>query len=150
MRLELNQIKKTNEEHIDIYYHEMSPEIKQVIALLEQSKHLTVKNHKGEQVVIKIESVLYFETVDKKLFAYQEKDVYQVMMSLSHVEATLSSIGFTRISKSHVVNVYAIESIKPEINMRVRAILSNGEYILINRGYKKAFEAYLKECKNLI
>lgn len=146
MKVKLFQSKET-EEHIDIYYKEMSPLIKRVISITsaETSSQLIGKNNDGQKVYFDIDQVFYFESVDKKTFAYLKDQIYEVEERLNSIEEELGDIGFIRINKSNVVNIYFIQSIKPEINMRVRAIMENGEYLMINRSYKKNFENFLKE-----
>ena len=146
MKVKLFQSKET-EEHIDIYYKEMSPLIKRVISITsaETSSQLIGKNNEGQKVYFDIDQVFYFESVDKKTFAYLKDQVYEVEERLNSIEEELGDIGFIRINKSNVVNIYYIQAIKPEINMRVRAIMENGEYLMINRSYKKNFENFLKE-----
>jgi len=146
MKVKLFQSKET-EEHIDIYYKEMSPLIKRVISITsaETSSQLIGKNNEGQKVYFDIDQVFYFESVDKKTFAYLKDQIYEVEERLNSIEEELGDIGFIRINKSNVVNIYYIQAIKPEINMRVRAIMENGEYLMINRSYKKNFENFLKE-----
>ena len=146
MKVKLFQSKET-EEHIDIYYKEMSPLIKRVISITsaEKSSQLIGKNNDGQKVYFDIDQVFYFESVDKKTFAYLKDQIYEVEERLNSIEEELGDIGFIRINKSNVVNIYYIQAIKPEINMRVRAIMENGEYLMINRSYKKNFENFLKE-----
>jgi len=149
MKVKLFQSKET-EEHIDIHYKEMSPLIKRVISITfaEMSSQLIGKNNDGQKVYFDIEQVFYFESVDKKTFAYLKDQIYEVEDRLNSIEEELGNIGFIRINKSNVVNIYHIQSIKPEINMRVRAIMENGEYLMINRSYKKNFERFLKERRS--
>lgn len=152
MRVELFQT-KDQEEHIDIHYQELTPLVESVVSLVEYSETknlLSCKNEKGEKVVIKPEEVLYFESVDKRSFAYLREAVYQIQENLVDLANNLASQGFVRINKSYVINIYHVKSIKPELNMRVRAYMENGEFLIINRSYKKGFESFLKERRNMI
>ena len=82
---------------------------------------------------IPIEKVYYYESVDDKVFAYCEKEVYEVKQKLYEIE-NLSSEYF-RSSKSVVLNISMLEFIKPSLSGRFRAFLSNGEEVEISRQY---------------
>lgn len=56
---------------------------------------------------------------------------------LQDLEDAYFESGFVRVNKSTVLNVFRIHTIKPELNMRVIAVLDNGERIQINRSYKR-------------
>lgn len=96
------------------------------------------------------EDIYYFDTVDRKTFAYTKDKVCQIAKSLSSLEEELSPFGFVRINKANLVNIFMIKKIKPEANMRILAILKNEESLIINRGYKRSFEDYLKTMRNAI
>lgn len=99
---------------------------------------------------INIDRILYLDCVDKKVFAYTREDVYPLEETLSHYEALLSDYGFTRISKSNIVNIFQIKAMKSEINMRICATFENKEKIYINRSYKKSFMDYLVNMRGCI
>ncbi|MCG8499958.1 MAG: LytTR family transcriptional regulator DNA-binding domain-containing protein [Firmicutes bacterium] len=85
MKVRLFQYKQLKEEHIDIYYKNMSPTIEKVITMVENESltmHLCGKTEKDEQIFINTSDIYYFECVDKRTFAYMEKAVYQVKESL--------------------------------------------------------------------
>lgn len=63
---------------------------------------------------------------------------------LSELEDVYSEYGFIRVNKSMVLNIYKINSLKPELNMKVIALLDNGEKVQINRSYKAKFNLFLK------
>jgi len=153
MKLRLFQDDKLKEEHIDVHYRVMTPKIEKVIEVLEGDQvrlHLYGKTEKNEQILIRISDIYYFEYVDKRTFAYLKKEVYQVQESLAKLEVELAQEGFVRINKSNLVNIYHIHSIKPEVNMRVKAIMENKECLIINRSYKSRFQQYLKERRNVL
>ena len=89
--------------------------------------------------------MFYFESVDKKTIAYLEDQVLRIDLRLQELEDAFFENGFVRISKTTVLNVYRISSIKPTVNMRVIAVLENGEKIQINRSYKAKFNQFLSK-----
>ncbi len=138
---------------MDVHYQVMTPIIEKVVEVVEGDQvclHLYGKTEDNEQILINISDIYYFESVDKRTFAYLARQVYQVQESLAKLEIDLAEEGFVRINKSNIVNIAHIDSIKPEVNMRIKAIMENNEYLIINRSYKANFKQYLKERRNVI
>lgn len=150
IRLNLYEAKKNTEEHIDIYYAEMKPIIRKVIDVVHQEKPALVGVIDGEKYFLQVESIYYMDTVDKRVYAYTRDKVYQLHYSLAQLEEMLWDYGYIRINKSNLVNIFRIQNIKPEANMRVGAIFDNGEKLYINRSYKKSFQEYLIKMKGVI
>lgn len=150
MKINLHKNEVLTEDCLDIHYRKMNPLIKRIMSISKDTSISKVpgKSEDNQMVFFDIEKVLYFESVDKRTFAYLIHDIYEVEESLTQIENYYKPYGFVRINKSNVVNIYQIESIKPELNMRVRANMENGEYLMINRSYKKSFDTYLKERRS--
>lgn len=82
-----------------------------------------------------LEDIYYFESVDDKVFACCEVDVYETSYKLYEIEEQVSAFSFARISKSVIVNINMIQSIKPQLNGRFEAMLSNNERQIVSRHY---------------
>lgn len=141
---------KEGEEKVDIYYSRMTPAVKQIISIVRNDKPLLYGTLDGEKVLLDLKAVLYFESVDRRTFAYTCDKVFQVTRTITSLEQELGGYGFVRINKSNVVNIYKIKRIRPEPNMRIIAVLENEEKLQINRGYKRSFEEYLQTVRNTI
>ena len=87
--------------------------------------------------------VLYFESVDNRTFLYTEDDVLEVRQRLYELEVILSDKDFIRISKSQIVNINKIKSLKPELNRTILATMCNGEQLYISRKYVPAIRNML-------
>ena len=87
--------------------------------------------------------VLYFESVDNRTFLYTKDDVMEVRQRLYELETILSDKDFIRISKSQIVNINKIRSLKPEINRTILATMCNGEQLSISRKYVPAIRNML-------
>ena len=87
--------------------------------------------------------VLYFESVDNHTFLYTEVDVMEVKRRLYELEMVLSDKDFIRISKSQIVNINKIRSLKPELNRTILATMCNGEQLYISRKYVQAIRNIL-------
>ncbi|GFH97424.1 hypothetical protein IMSAGC003_03995 [Lachnospiraceae bacterium] len=101
----------------------------------------TVSSEKKDDCMQKLHpgSIYYLEVVDRKLFAYQEKEVYQLDYSLRSFLACFENSGFVRIGKSTAVNLYKVNKVKADLNMRLHLVMENGEMLILNRSYKKSF-----------
>jgi len=87
--------------------------------------------------------VFYFEAVEGRVFAYLQDEVCEVRRKLYEIEEQYGEMDFLRISKSTIVNVAKIDSVKPVFNSRFEAKLKNGEIIVISRQYVAALKKKL-------
>lgn len=99
------------------------------------------KDH--EWSFINLLDVLYFESVDNRTFLYTEGEVSEVRQRLYELENILSDKDFIRISKSQIVNINKIRSLKPEMNRTILATMCNGEQLYISRKYVPAIRNML-------
>lgn len=86
-------------------------------------------------VVLELKDIFYFEAVDNKVFAYCEKEVFEVRKKLYELETELAGSDFIRISKSVIVDLSKITKLSPFFSGRLEAKLKNGEKIIISRQY---------------
>lgn len=86
-------------------------------------------------LMINILDIYYIESVDKKTFVYLENTVYRTDFRLYQLKDKLRAYGFVQISKSCILNINTLESIRPLFNSRMEATLKNGEKVNINRNY---------------
>lgn len=89
----------------------------------------------GAQFLVNSSDVLYFESVDNHTFLYTQEDVMEIKQRLYELEETLSDKDFIRISKSLIVNINKIRSLKPELNRTILLTMCNGELLYISRKY---------------
>lgn len=96
-----------------------------------------------EYCFINASEVLYFEAVDNRTFLYTKEDVLEIRQRLYELEDCLSGKDFIRISKSIIVNINQIRSLKPELNRTILATMFNGECLSISRKYVPAVRKLL-------
>ena len=101
---------------------------------------LTGYKQTKEKVSVRIEDILYFETVDGLVFAYTVDSVYEMKGRLYQVEEKVKRRNICRASKTMLVNVEHISSVRTALNGRLYARMENGEEILITRRYAKEIE----------
>lgn len=97
----------------------------------------------GEMCFVNTADVLFFESVDNRMFLYTENNVMEIKHRLYELEQILSGKDFIRISKSQIININKISTLKPEINRTILATMCNGEKLYISRSYVKAFRSLL-------
>lgn len=88
-----------------------------------------------EYCFVSTSDVLYFESVDNRTFLYTQEDVMEIRQRLYELEEFLSDKDFIRASKSLIVNINKIRSLKPELNRTLLATMCNGEFLSISRKY---------------
>lgn len=148
IRIEKNQ-DFDQEPEVIIRCREVDANVHKILSQLEepQKKLIGYENHK--EYVINPYDVLYCESVDGIVFLYNKERVYRTSYTLNDMEASFSKLGFFRCSKSMVININSIKSLKSELGNRIDARLSNGEHIIISRHYAKQFRSILKEAGSL-
>lgn len=99
------------------------------------------KDH--ELFLIHSSDVFYFESVDNRTFLYTINDVLEINQRLYELENILSPKDFVRISKSQIVNINKILSLKPELNRTILVTMCNHEKLSISRKYVKTIRNIL-------
>lgn len=132
------------EDRIDYYYRRRTNEVNEVLGLLRKYNHKLIGKTDNEEIIFSLNDVYYFESVDKKTFACLKNEVLKIEVRLSELENAYYEYGFIRVNKSTVLNIYKINSLKSELNMKVMALLDNGDKVQINRSYKSKFNLFLK------
>ena len=113
----------------------LTPETERIIAALRimDSQITVIKD--DESFIIDISKIAYIESVDRKTFVYTDSDCYETKLKLYEMEERLYGSGFQRISKSCLVRLSFIRSIKAELDRKLRLTLENGEQIIVSRQY---------------
>ena len=155
MEIRLRKIAKEQPEEIEIRCHEITEEIREIVTFIKTRQGQLTGVQEGKQYEIPVLDVCYIEAVDNRVFLYTAKQVYETKQKLYELEELLKEKYFLRISKSLLVNLMKITSIKPAFNGRFLAVLQGGEEIIISRKYapelKKALKGGVSVCmeKNL-
>ena len=138
MKIRYRRDSSLREDTVDIQYREENEQIEVIRNFFSSLQSITGK--RGDEVcVLHPGSIYYLEIVDRKFFAYQEKDVYQIDYSMKHFLDCFQDEGFVQISKNAVVNLYRVKRVRTDLNMRLKLVMDNDETIVLNRTYKKNF-----------
>ena len=90
-----------------------------------------------------MQTVLYVESLERSTFIYTDGGVYESSYRLYELESMLSEHNFIRVNKSTLLNMNKIESLKSDMDRRIRVTLQNGYQLIISRAYADDFKAKL-------
>lgn len=113
----------------------LTPEIEKMMAILRMfDMQLTVRKE-NSTYFLDLSKVLYIEAVERNTFVYTDEGVYESEMKLYELEQQLEECNFFRASKSCLMNLKMIASLKADINRKIRVTMKNGEQIMVSRMY---------------
>ena len=135
MEVRVKKIPREQREVVEIGCHEVNDTVKEIAAFVKSRQGQLSCSMEGRQYEIPVRDVLYIESVDNRTFLYTAKQSYEVRQKIYELEECLKEKRFLRVSKSSLLNLMKVESIKPALNGRFSAILTNGEEIIISRKY---------------
>lgn len=138
MEIKLIENKELMDTKVTIECRETDEKIFRMINLIKSidngNKHI-VGICDTETYCIKPNDVFYFESVERKTFCYTEKSVYETELRLYETLDGFVDADFMRISKSCVVNLNRIKSIRPDFGGKILATMQNGERVYVSRQY---------------
>jgi DNA-binding LytR/AlgR family response regulator len=135
MKTVVTTISNPADEQVTIACVEVTQEILNLQAQAESVGNCLSAMIDGRQVNLPLSDILYFEAVDEKVFAYASDTVAEVRGRLYEYENSLSAKGFLRVSKSVLLHLDKLRSIRPAPGRKFIAELTNGENIMISRQY---------------
>lgn len=143
MKIKYEEINNLEEVEVIIRAKKKDQEVVQIM------KHLTLLNEdlylkkEGRQVKVKWNEIFYFDSVDKRVFAYTKADVFETDFKLYQLEESLYNTPFIRINKTTILNTSKIVSFASSLNSKMRATLENNETVIISRMYVSALKIKL-------
>ena len=143
LKLIIDSTDKYTETEIIIRCRCIDKEVEKIIEFLkkpEKNENLLTVQAEETTRRIKFEDIFYFESVDERTFVYTENTVYRCKEKLYELEERLKAGSFVRISKSCILNIDCLESIRASFNGKLEALLINGEKVIINRHYVPDFK----------
>lgn len=135
MKITIENLPEGAEEEIIIRSNSPDREMMELIYSLAAGRSRLTAFSGGEILKLSPDEIFYFESVDNKVCACCEKEVFEVKQKLYELESAYERTDFLRISKAMIVNVSKISRIVPMFNGRLEAVLLNGEKIIISRQY---------------
>ena len=143
MKIDIAQI-KDGEESVTVRYISRTPVINSIIRILEDENGKIWGRTDERSVCVNINDILYLESVDDKVFAYTGEHVLRIEGSLYSFINSVNDDVFFRCSKSMIINVNRVVSLKSLSSNRIDATIEGGEHIVISRRYASEFRKFLK------
>ncbi|MBH0158146.1 LytTR family transcriptional regulator DNA-binding domain-containing protein [Fictibacillus sp. 5RED26] len=121
----------------------LNDEVIKVLTSLRSLERKVLGTKDGKVYLLLPNDIYYFESVDKKTFAYTEKSVYEVSLRLYQIEELFGDVNFFRATKASILNLDRLQSISPRIGGRLEVKMENGENLLVSRQYVPVLKAKL-------
>ncbi|MBO4864226.1 MAG: LytTR family transcriptional regulator [Eubacterium sp.] len=136
MKLFVREKQNLAETEVEIRCRERNEEIENLISAVKSAGDTLIgEKENGDKTPVYISRVLYFEAVDRYVFAYTTSEIFRVKKTLYDLEDMTLEQFFVRISKSVIVNIKAIQKISPDSSRRLKLLLRNGEWVIVSRNY---------------
>ena len=135
MQIKVKTIDDTEKEYIEIGCYKRDERVDEIIRFVKLHQGSIEGRKEERKYRISLSDIYYIEAVDERTFIYSGKDCYESGKRLYEYEELLAERSFVRISKSVIVNLMKITSIKPALNGRFLCRLKNGENVIISRKY---------------
>ncbi|MDO5155302.1 MAG: LytTR family DNA-binding domain-containing protein [Eubacteriales bacterium] len=139
MNIWIVKSKDVNETSVEIHCQEETEQVKRLKKHIEGYEERIQGKCDGQIMYVDTQDILYFESVDQTTFLYTKDKVLSTNYRLYELEKILEETTFFRCSKSVIVNVKKIVTLRPEITRNILATLCNEEVIVISRRYVAAF-----------
>ncbi len=143
MKIDISVDEAVTDLTVSITCKQLTPDIEKIIATLRMMSHQLTARKDNEVHILDIAQVLYIESVDRKCFIYTDGEMYESDFRLYELEQQLEEYGFFRVSKSFLIHLQKIQSLKSDINRKIRITMSNGEQIMASRQYAEELKKRL-------
>lgn len=143
MKIEINVDAEISDTQIKVSCSRLTPEIEKLLAMLRILDRKLIAAKDGEIYLLDVGEIIFLEAVDRKTFVYTREKIYESDFKLYELEQQLAECGFFRASKSCLVQLKYIKSLKADINRKIRVTLENGEQLMVSRQYADALKKRL-------
>jgi len=138
-----DQLVKETEIHI---YSNNTDEIELITNSLHNLENKLDCYHEKTHFKIRWSEILYFDSANKKTFAYTKDNIYDVEIKLYQIE-DLMPTQFIRCSKSNIINLSQVKKFNTTFGSRLEAVMINNEKIIVNRFYVEMLKIKLNGGK---
>ncbi len=143
MKITIDIDEAVKETEIKIHCNQLTADIENIIATLRILNQQMLVTRDGENYLLDVNKVSYVEALERKTFVYTEDAVYESKLKLYEMEERLCQSGFFRVSKSCLVHLKFIKSLKNDIERKIRLTMKNGEQIMVSRQYAEEMKKRL-------
>lgn len=143
MKIIINIDENVPETEITISCNQLTDEIENIMATLRIMNQQMLVYKDEEHHLLDVSCISYIEALERKTFVYTEDDIFESKLKLYEMEEKLCRSGFFRISKSCLVNLKYIKTIRNDVERRIRLTLKNGEQVMVSRQYAEEIKKRL-------
>lgn len=143
MKIEILVDEKATDLKISVTCKQLTPDVEKILATLRMVNHQLTARKDAEIYLLDTAQVIYIESVDRKCFIYTADEIYESDFRLYELEQQLEEYGFLRVSKSFLIHLQKIHSLKADINRKIRITMLNGEEIIASRQYAEKLKKRL-------
>lgn len=140
MKFSIFRNEKYTEPEVILNYSEETNEVKSIIEILNSFSNSIQCYKDSSNFNIKLNDIYYFESVDERSYVYTKENVYECKEKLYTIEEMFKNTSVVRVSKSCILNITKLKSVRPFINGKFEATMLSGEKIIINRHYVSDFK----------
>ena len=143
MKIAIDIDEKLQDTEILISCNRLTPEIEKILATLRILNQQMMVTKQEETYILDVSKIIYIEAVERRTFVYTKEEYYESKLKLYEMEERLVQCGFFRVSKSCLVQLHNIKSIKNDIDRKLRLTLESGEQIMVSRQYAEEIKKRL-------
>ena len=143
MKIIINIDENVPETEITISCNQLTDEIENIMATLRIMNQQMLVYKEEENHLLDVSRISYIEALERRTFVYTEDDIFESKLKLYEMEEKLCRSGFFRISKSCLVNLKYIKTIRNDVERRIRLTLKNGEQVMVSRQYAEEIKRRL-------
>jgi DNA-binding LytR/AlgR family response regulator len=143
LKITVEELESNSEVEVLIKCQHVDEKVEKLISAIQLNSKTILGKSEGSTYILTIEDILYFDTVDEKVFIYTKEKVYETSLRLYEIEGMLEDTGVIRVNKSTILNLMKVDHVLPMLNGRIKATLLSGESIIISRQYVQNFKKKL-------
>ncbi len=143
MKITIQENEHQAETEVVIHCRQADEQVLALVSALSTCNSPLTGTKDGATFILTPADVLYFDSVDKRTFAYTEQDTYEVPLRLYELEERLPN-SFFRASKASIINIGKIKSILPDFGGRLEVTLVSGERLTVSRQYAHELKTRLE------
>lgn len=143
MKISIDIDNTKQDTEIQISCKSLTPEIEKIIATLRMLNQQIMVEKDQETYILDVTKIMYIEAVDRKTFVYTREDCFESKLKLYEMEERLEESGFCRVSKSCLIQLRRIKSLKSDMDRKLKVTLENGERIIVSRQYAEEIKRKL-------
>ncbi|MFV0393886.1 MAG: LytTR family DNA-binding domain-containing protein [Coprobacillaceae bacterium] len=140
VKINIDQSDKYDDIYVDIKCPVIDKRIESIVTQINNSYSAIIGCYEEKTYAVGLKNIYYIESIDDKSFIYENNRVLECSNKLYELEEQLKGSTFVRVSKSCILNIDKLDSVKSLINGKYEAYLLNEERIVISRHYVSEFK----------